>query len=173
MILVIPYEWADAPSANITHHITSLWGCRCFPVSFQNMNPIFSSCFSKVFSKLSPLKIKNKFRCFHLCSFATQKIETYTRKYSRMIKRAELYQGDWMGHPLQSLIAILKHPPWRPQSNHMAPYILTEVQGSSPAQHFQWAIQSWLRNYPKLNDWEVGPTAHKCPCFSPKKILSA
>lgn len=46
-----------------------------------------------------------------------------------MINRAELYQGDWMGHPLQSLIAILKHPPWRPQSNCMAAHILTEVQG--------------------------------------------
>lgn len=108
-------------------------------------------------------------RCLHLCSFVTKKVEMYTRKYSWMINRSELHRGDWMGHPLQSLMAILKHPSWRPQSNRMATYILTEAQDPSAAQHFQWAIQPWLRKFPKLNDGEVGPTALKCPCFSPKK----
>lgn len=86
-----------------------------------------------------------------------------------MINRSVLHQGDWMGHPLQSLMAILKHPSWRPQGNRMATYILTEAQDPSAAQHFQWAIQPCLRKFPKLNDWEAGPTTLKCPCFSLKK----
>jgi len=61
----------------------------------------------------------------------------YTRKYSEMISRTELYQSYWMGHPLQSLTAILKHPSWSPRSNHMSTCTLTEIQGSSKEQHFQ------------------------------------
>lgn len=151
----------------IQHTTSHFFGDADASLSLSKTWIQYSVLVSQKFSVSYPPQIK--FRCFHLCSFATQKVETSTRKYSGTINRTELYQSDWMGHPLQSLTAIFKHPSWRLRSNRMATHILTEVQGPSAAQHFQWAIQSWLRNYPKLNDWEVGPTAHKCPCFSLKK----